>query len=344
MAVYAKGAKFMASVGAGANRVRKTFNTEPEAVAWESAEEARRTAQTALAVAAATTPAAPTCWTLQEAHDQAHRHVWKGRPGERKALLNAKQALAFFGPDTPTSAINANWILEWMEELQDENENSGSTCNKKLSALSVMLKRAEEFGGLPAIPRMKRYKESQHRIRWFTDGEERAMLAMCRQLCLPDLHDFIVVGIDTGFRRAELLRLAPADYHKGMLMAHAGTTKNGHARSVTCTARVKEIVERRSAGAPPRLFAGLTNSSLRKQWEDLRAMLGKDDDPGFIVHVLRHTCATRLASEGVPLGDVQAWMGHKVIQTTMRYAHTVPGAMRAAAKALETRDQEETTV
>lgn len=341
MAVYPKGNKFMASVGAGSSRIRKTFRTEAEALAWETSQDSLRTAQAAASVAQAATPAAPPCWTLQEACDQALRHVWKGKPGEKKAMINARQAVAFFGPDTLTSAITANWIVEWMEELQDESENSGSTCNKKLSALSVMLKRAEEFGGLTAMPRMKRYKESQHRIRWFSDGEERAMLAMCRQLSLEDLHDFIVLGLDTGFRRTELLRLAPSDFFKGMLMAHAGETKNGHARSVHATPRVKDIVQRRSVEGAVRLFPNLTNSSLRKQWGDLRAMLGKDDDPGFIVHILRHTCATRLASSGVPLGDVQTWMGHKVIQTTMRYAHTVPGAMRAAAKALESRGQEE---
>lgn len=340
MAVYPKGNKFMASVGAGANRIRKTFNTQAEAEAWEVVEESKRTAAAVVLVEQSRIAAAPKCWTLQEAFDQTLRHVWTGRPGGRKAVINAKQALSFFGADTPTSAITANWIVEWMEELQDEQENSGATCNKKLSALSVMLKRASEFGGLETLPRMKRYKENQHRIRWFSDGEERAMLAMCRQLGLMDLHDFIVVGIDTGFRRTELLRLAPSDFHKGMLMAHAGETKNGDARSVTATARVRAIVEARSSGK--RLFEGLTNAGLRKQWDDLRSMLGKDDDPGFIVHVLRHTCATRLASEGVPLGDVQAWMGHKVIQTTMRYAHTVPGAMRAAAKALESRGQEAT--
>ena len=40
MAVYAKGNKRMASVGAGAARVRKTFPTHAEATAWEQTEEA----------------------------------------------------------------------------------------------------------------------------------------------------------------------------------------------------------------------------------------------------------------------------------------------------------------
>jgi integrase len=39
-------------------------------------------------------------------------------------------------------------------------------------------------------------------------------------------------------------------------------------------------------------------------------------------HDLRHTCATLLRNEGVPMEDIQKWMGHSEISTTERiYAH-----------------------
>ena len=128
-----------------------------------------------------------------------------------------------------------------------------------------------------------------------------------------------------------------ADYNSGLLTAHAGETKSGHARSVPCTARVRALIDPLPDGP---LFPGLTNSALTKQWGDLRSILGKDDDPGFIVHVMRHTCATRLVFKKVPLNEVQAWMGHKVIQTTMRYAHLMPGALMRAMGMLEAREPE----
>ena len=40
-------------------------------------------------------------------------------------------------------------------------------------------------------------------------------------------------------------------------------------------------------------------------------------------HGLRHSFGT-LAVQGFPLSDVQAWMGHADIATTMRYVHYVP--------------------
>ena len=44
---------------------------------------------------------------------------------------------------------------------------------------------------------------------------------------------------------------------------------------------------------------------------------------GFTFHDLRHTFGT-LAAQVWPLHDVQAFMGHADIQTTMRYLHHVP--------------------
>ena len=54
------------------------------------------------------------------------------------------------------------------------------------------------------------------------------------------------------------------------------------------------------------------------------------DDP-IVFHDLRHTFGT-LAVEAWPLHDVQAYMGHADIQTTMIYVHHQPKT--AAADAL----------
>lgn len=38
-------------------------------------------------------------------------------------------------------------------------------------------------------------------------------------------------------------------------------------------------------------------------------------------HALRHTCATRLVSQGVAINDIRALLGHKQLATTSRYVH-----------------------
>ena len=45
-------------------------------------------------------------------------------------------------------------------------------------------------------------------------------------------------------------------------------------------------------------------------------------------HSLRHTCASWLASSGVPLLVIKEMMGHADLRTTMQYAHLLPDASR----------------
>lgn len=39
------------------------------------------------------------------------------------------------------------------------------------------------------------------------------------------------------------------------------------------------------------------------------------------LHDLRHSCGTLLVRNGVPIKDIQIWLGHSNFQTTLRYAH-----------------------
>jgi site-specific recombinase XerD len=51
-------------------------------------------------------------------------------------------------------------------------------------------------------------------------------------------------------------------------------------------------------------------------------------------HALRHTFASHLAMQGVPLGAVQVLLGHSSITITMRYAHLAPATLRSAVDLL----------
>ncbi len=51
-------------------------------------------------------------------------------------------------------------------------------------------------------------------------------------------------------------------------------------------------------------------------------------------HVLRHTFASQLVSEGVSVYIVQALLGHTTVQMTTRYAHLAPSAMRGVVEVL----------
>ena len=54
-------------------------------------------------------------------------------------------------------------------------------------------------------------------------------------------------------------------------------------------------------------------------------------DP-VVVHGLRHTCASLLASNGASPKSVQAWLGHQDLRVTMNtYTHTFAADLSDAA-------------
>ena len=53
------------------------------------------------------------------------------------------------------------------------------------------------------------------------------------------------------------------------------------------------------------------------------------------LHDLRHSCGTLLIQNGVPVKDIQIWLGHSNFQTTLRYAHADVENKRISANVIE---------
>jgi len=105
------------------------------------------------------------------------------------------------------------------------------------------------------------------------------------------------------------------------------------------TARVREIMERRIHREKP---FGMFSVNLADQyWKEVRRGIGIDpkDDPEFVLHALRHTCASRLAASGMDAFRIQKWMGHKTIQTTMIYVTLFSADLNGLAEALDEGNQ-----
>jgi integrase len=72
--------------------------------------------------------------------------------------------------------------------------------------------------------------------------------------------------------------------------------------------------------------------TLTKMWTKAVAKAGV---PHIRLHDARHTCATTMHLQGVPIGVVAAWLGHADSSFTMRtYVKSQPEALRAAAQSL----------
>lgn len=183
-------------------------------------------------------------------------------------------------------------------------------------------------------------KSGGGRVRYLEVDEEKAMLETLSQWGDEELVDLIRVAIDTGFRQGELFNIQWSDLDAKMTTLTCWENKADHPRTVPLTARAKEVFVRLRGGPSSKLrtggpFVHLDKHKIRYRWERLLTHLGLTD---VVFHTLRHTTASRLVQRGIDLRRVQEFMGHRSIQTTLRYAHLAPNSLLDAARALEVCD------
>lgn len=319
------------------NGVRRTAtaNTVEEAIEKRlamlgEAKEGQQAGQTSLTI--------NNSWTLREGFNRTIAAVWSGTSSEKTARINSQAAMNFFGEEMPLVDITVDSIDNYVQHLMERGD-ADATINRKISALRSIMKTAYERGQIPLVPKMPRRKEKVGRIRFLTIKEEEEVLKWFKHFDKMDHHEATVILLDTGFRTGELWRVTAQ--HIDFIQGTFGTitlwrTKNGKARTVPMTFRVREIITRRVREYPSGpLFPDATKDWYRCGWDRVRTLMNMENDPEFVPHCLRHTCCSRLVQRGVPLIHVQQWMGHNAIQTTMRYAHLAPHDLFMAAAVLE---------
>ena len=70
--------------------------------------------------------------------------------------------------------------------------------------------------------------------------------------------------------------------------------------------------------------------SIFNAWNTVRKKAGIEN---LRIHDLRHSFASALVNNGVPIYDVQKLLGHQSISTTERYSHLAPERLRSSASA-----------
>ncbi len=218
-------------------------------------------------------------------------------------------------------------------QLKAQGKWKLATINRYFAFLRHVLMIAVKDGHISRNPvsSVKFFPEA-HRVRFFSNEELRRLHG------LIDGEDWKVVGfgLETGLRRSEQFQLRWEHISFESTMLTIPLPKGGKTRHVPLSKEAVKILRSLDSFLhSPWVFAGIRKPL---QPMDSRAFLRRVFEPALQKagildaswHILRHTTASRLVMAGVPLPTVKEILGHRDIQTTLKYAHLSPGHIQAA--------------
>lgn len=315
--------RFRVELQKGGQRYRKRWDSYKEAEADETAVLAAwgRGEEIFGAEKAA---GSPDVWTFANVIPLAKGLLWEGAEGEDTNWTHLDTISSILGANTRLDAVDTHSVDRVIVALQKRKLADG-TINRYLSHLSKFLSWAKDrkYRSVPMDETKFAWrKESTGRIRWITADEEKALHAHWAKdgsdVSLR-VSKLVGIAIRTGCRRGELLPLDKDQIGTGQgHRLHLWETKSDAPRTVPMDEQdAKDLLWLIETGMP-------TVAQLRRSWTKARKALGLEHDEDFVFHACRHTCATRLVDAGVNIFVIKEWMGHKCIETTLRYAHVKP--------------------
>ena len=233
-----------------------------------------------------------------------------------------KDIKAFSGEKTSIEDMNYDWVTGFQKFLQDK-KLAKNTVIGRLKLVRALINEAikrklisrddDPFDAFH-IPSMS----SKRGFLEYEDLEklEKIDLHTRREIRIRDAFLFCCY---TGFRYSDMISLTDATIKDGWIHKTMHKTKFNVSipYALIFRGKAKEIIDKH--GGVNDLKIGV-NSSLNRTLKDIAKRAGIEKNVTF--HMARHTCATLLLREGVPVTTVMFILGHQKIETTMIYAET----------------------
>lgn len=304
--------------GRDGKRVRKSFATKGEAIAYER-------------------------YLMKEIDDKPWLgeksecrslldmvELWHRRHGQslvyQKYTLRKLQVIAHAVGDPLYTNFTAKMFTEYREkrlagEIADLNGRkqavSFRTCNVEqdhLNAMITELIRMDEWKGENPLRTVRHYRLHEEEMEFLTVDEMRLLIREAElHVFHEDMHKVIKVCLATGGRFSETASLTGAQLSK--FMVTFTKTKGKKNRSVPITEDLYVQIYKEGSGP-------LFNIGYSTLYRFIKKHIPRLSNQA--AHVLRHTFASYYMMNGGNIIVLQRILGHSDIKQTMRYAHFAP--------------------
>ena len=275
---------------------------------------------------------------LTEIHRKLTLKGWEKLQSKR-----AEKVIEMLGKGILVTEVNDSHIESLVDTLEDRGFTP-ATINRYLSSISKMLRFANQRQSiyhLDRVPHIEWQKEDNGRERYLEPMEEKQIIKLLTEWNMVNYLEFYLFLIDTGMRLGEALSIKKLMVHNNngnyVVNLPASVTKNSEPRGIPLTERAKSIVLKLLIKAERNdlVFSHLKYWTCENTWRRLRKAMNLEDDKEFVIHCLRHTCATRLAQSGkVELHLIGQMLGHKSWKMIKRYSHLIPNNLMGAVNVL----------
>jgi integrase len=221
--------------------------------------------------------------------------------------------------DKTLSQLTPLVLFEYIE--QQKKLYTASTVNKSITIVNLALNFAERFLGISLnknpLKFIKRLKEAQFVGQVIELHEEALLLKHSEFSKLYWLKTAIILGIDCGLRRGEILKLKAEDINFKNNTAVLKDTKNGETREIGLSSRAIQELKKLPVSIDGKLFPCKRLDTFTFYFNQLKKWSGVKKR----FHDTRHTFASRSATSGWSITEIAAQGGWKQLQVLKRYTH-----------------------
>jgi integrase len=280
----------------------------------------------------------------QELHDKLKADSWRiAKLGERprrtwdqaayKWLMESQLKKSHREDVSKISWLQPYFRGKYLDELTRDviakvgelkfKDTSPATANRLLALIRAILRKAAlDWEWIDKPPVVKLYRESKRRVRYLTPLQANTLLQE-----LPEhLADMVRFSLATGLRRANVTKLewSQVDIARRVAWIHGDQAKGGKPIHVTLNATAIDVLTKQTGKHPKVVFTYKGKPVIQVNTKAWYKALERAGIENFRWHDLRHTWASWLTQNGVPLNVIQemgAWGSSEMVK---RYAHLAP--------------------
>lgn len=223
------------------------------------------------------------------------------------------------------ATLDPDMVEDWMKQrLQSVKP---STVEKELRTLKALVNKAVEWGYLQGNP-IRYVKAPQQRADAPPPFYTTDQLLQLYEASTGAHSAIWRLAANTGMRRGELLQLRKEDCREQgiyVISREGGRTKSGKWRLIPWSNGARNAVAALETPGEY-LIPRIAPASMSRAFVTDAGRAGLTGS----LHWLRHTYASHLVMQGLPLRAVQQILGHSTISVTERYAHLADDYVRDA--------------